>query len=69
MPMIDLYAAKGTFQDPHQLAAELARMLMIIEGVPDIPMFRQNTAGFIHEMDPRPSPTLMVTAGMFEFRY
>ena len=24
---------------------------MTIEGVPDIPMFRQNTAGFIHEMD------------------
>ena len=24
---------------------------MTIEGVPDIPMFRQNTAGFVHEMD------------------
>jgi phenylpyruvate tautomerase PptA (4-oxalocrotonate tautomerase family) len=51
MPMIDVYAAAGTFQEPHQLAADLARMLMTIEGVPDIPMFRQNTAGFIHEMD------------------
>jgi len=51
MPMIDVYAAAGTFQDPHQLAADLARTLMTIEGVPDIPMFRQNTAGFIHEMD------------------
>jgi phenylpyruvate tautomerase PptA (4-oxalocrotonate tautomerase family) len=51
MPMIDVYAATGTFQDPHQLASDLARTLMTIEGVPDIPMFRQNTAGFVHEMD------------------
>jgi phenylpyruvate tautomerase PptA (4-oxalocrotonate tautomerase family) len=51
MPMIDVYAATGTFRDPHQLASDLARTLMTIEGVPDIPMFRQNTAGFIHEMD------------------
>jgi phenylpyruvate tautomerase PptA (4-oxalocrotonate tautomerase family) len=51
MPMIDVYAAAGTFDDPHQLAADLARTLMTIEGVPDIPMFRQNTAGFVHEMD------------------
>src|SRR5271155_5801267 len=51
MPMIDVYAKTGTFGDPHQLAADLARTLMTIEGVPDIPMFRQNTAGFVHEMD------------------
>jgi phenylpyruvate tautomerase PptA (4-oxalocrotonate tautomerase family) len=51
MPMIDVYAATGTFGNPHQLAADLARTLMTIEGVPDIPMFRQNTAGFVHEMD------------------
>jgi phenylpyruvate tautomerase PptA (4-oxalocrotonate tautomerase family) len=51
MPMIDVYAATGTFRDPHQLASDLAQTLMTIEGVPDIPMFRQNTAGFVHEMD------------------
>jgi phenylpyruvate tautomerase PptA (4-oxalocrotonate tautomerase family) len=51
VPMIDVYAASGTFGNPHQLAADLARTLMTIEGVPDIPMFRQNTAGFVHEMD------------------
>jgi phenylpyruvate tautomerase PptA (4-oxalocrotonate tautomerase family) len=51
MPMIDVYAAAGTFDNPHQLAADLARTLMTIEGVPDIPMFRRNTAGFVHEMD------------------
>jgi hypothetical protein len=48
--MIDVYATAGTFRDPHQLASDLARTLMTIEGVPDIPMFRQNTAGFVHEM-------------------
>ena len=50
MPMIDVYAATGTFPAPHQLAADLARTLMVIEGVPDIPMFRQNTAAFVHEL-------------------
>jgi phenylpyruvate tautomerase PptA (4-oxalocrotonate tautomerase family) len=51
--MIDVYAAAGTFQDPHKLASELARTLMTIEGVPDIPLFRENTAGFVHEMSDR----------------
>jgi phenylpyruvate tautomerase PptA (4-oxalocrotonate tautomerase family) len=50
MPMIDVYGVEGTFGDKHQLAAELARTLMVIEGVPDIPMFRQNTAAFVHEL-------------------
>jgi phenylpyruvate tautomerase PptA (4-oxalocrotonate tautomerase family) len=50
MPMIDVYASAGTFADPHSLAADLARTLMTIEQVPDIPMFRQNTAGFIHDL-------------------
>lgn len=50
MPMIDVYATAGTFADKHQLAAKLAGTLMVIEGVPDIPMFRQNTAAFIHEL-------------------
>jgi phenylpyruvate tautomerase PptA (4-oxalocrotonate tautomerase family) len=50
MPMIDVYATAGTFPDKHQLAADLAAALMKIEGVPDIPMFRQNTVGFVHEL-------------------
>jgi phenylpyruvate tautomerase PptA (4-oxalocrotonate tautomerase family) len=50
MPMIDVYATAGTFTDKHKLAADLAATLMAIEKVPDIPMFRQNTAGFVHEM-------------------
>jgi phenylpyruvate tautomerase PptA (4-oxalocrotonate tautomerase family) len=48
--MIDVYAATGTFADTKKLATELASTLMRIEGVPDIPMFRQNTAAFIHEI-------------------
>ncbi len=50
MPMIDVYAQAGTFSDTEKLARELAATLMRIEGVPDIPMFRQNTAAFVHEL-------------------
>jgi len=50
MPMIDVYATAGTFTDTHRLATDLAAALMIIERVPDIPMFRQNTAAFIHDL-------------------
>lgn len=53
MPMIDVYAVSGTFADPHRLAQDLASRLMAIEGVPDIPMFRANTAAFIHELSPQ----------------
>jgi len=48
--MIDVYATARTFADPHALAAKLAETLMRIEGVPDIPMFRRNTAAFVHEI-------------------
>ncbi|HEV3166406.1 MAG TPA: hypothetical protein VGZ22_20445 [Isosphaeraceae bacterium] len=50
MPMIDVYATSGTFKDPKALARDLAETLMKIEQVPNIPMFRKNTAGFIHEL-------------------
>ena len=52
MPMIDVYATAGTFADPHRLATALARTVMEVEQVPDIPLFRQNTAGFVHELPP-----------------
>src|SRR6478609_5957333 len=52
MPMIDVYAAAGTFGDQHALARDLATGLMTIEQVPDIPMFRKNTAAFVHELPP-----------------
>jgi phenylpyruvate tautomerase PptA (4-oxalocrotonate tautomerase family) len=50
MPMIDVYAQPDTFADPHTLAAKLAETLMGIEEVPNIPMFRKNTAAFIHDL-------------------
>jgi phenylpyruvate tautomerase PptA (4-oxalocrotonate tautomerase family) len=50
MPMIDIYATAGTFSNPHQLAADAAATVKTIEAVPDIPMFRKNTAAFVHEL-------------------
>jgi phenylpyruvate tautomerase PptA (4-oxalocrotonate tautomerase family) len=50
MPMIDVYAPAGAFKDTRQLAQDLATAVMTIEQVPPIPMFRQNTAAFVHEM-------------------
>jgi len=50
MPMIDAYAAAGTFADKHQLAVALATAVMTIEQVPNIPMFRKNTAAFVHDL-------------------
>ena len=50
MPMIDIYARGGTFADIERLARDAARIVMTVEQVPDIPMFRQNTAAFVHEL-------------------
>jgi len=50
MPMIDVYAAEGTFEDKHTLARDLASAVMRWEQVPDLPLFRNNTAAFIHEL-------------------
>jgi phenylpyruvate tautomerase PptA (4-oxalocrotonate tautomerase family) len=52
MPMIDVYAPAGTFADPHQLAQDLAAAVMAVEEVPGIPMFRSNTAAFVHPLPP-----------------
>ena len=50
MPMIDVYAISGTFSDKHSLAKDLASAVMRWEKVPDIAMFRNNTAAFIHDL-------------------
>ena len=50
MPMIDVYAPAGAFEDKHDLARRLAAAVMAVEEVPDIAMFRQNTAAFIHDL-------------------
>ena len=48
--MIDVYASEGTFVDKHALGQNLARAVMRWEGVPDIPLFSNNTAAFIHDL-------------------
>lgn len=50
MPMIDVYAATGTFSDRHRLAQDLASAVMRWEQVPDLALFRNNTAAFVHDM-------------------
>ena len=50
MPMIDVYATAGTFSDKHSLAQNLASAVMRWEQVPDLALFRDNTAAFVHEL-------------------
>jgi hypothetical protein len=49
--MIDVYATRGTFADPYGLARDAAAAVMAVEQVPDIAMFRQNMAAFVHELE------------------
>jgi phenylpyruvate tautomerase PptA (4-oxalocrotonate tautomerase family) len=48
--MIDVYATAGTFSDKHTLAQDLAKAVMRWEQVPEIPLFLDNTAAFIHDL-------------------
>jgi len=50
MPMIDVYATEGTFKDRRALARDLASAVMKWEGVPPIPLFKDNTAAFVHDL-------------------
>jgi phenylpyruvate tautomerase PptA (4-oxalocrotonate tautomerase family) len=60
MPMIDVYAAEGTFADKHTLAQDLATAVMRWEQVPDLALFRDNTAAFVHD---RPADSISNVAG------
>jgi phenylpyruvate tautomerase PptA (4-oxalocrotonate tautomerase family) len=60
MPMIDVYAVAATFGDKHHLAQEAARTVMRWEQVPDIDLFKDNTAAFVHEL---PADALSNAAG------
>src|SRR2546426_9981436 len=60
MPMIDVYAAEGTFTDKHTLAQNLAQAVMRWEQVPEIPLFSDNTAAFIHDL---PADSIANAAG------
>jgi phenylpyruvate tautomerase PptA (4-oxalocrotonate tautomerase family) len=48
--MIDVYATTGTFSDKHALAQKLAAAVMRWEKVPQIPLFADNTAAFVHDL-------------------
>jgi phenylpyruvate tautomerase PptA (4-oxalocrotonate tautomerase family) len=50
MPMIDVYATENMFSDKHTLAQNLAKAVMRWEQVPEIPLFLDNTAAFIHDL-------------------
>src|ERR1700694_4492228 len=50
MPMIDAWAAAATFPDRHRLAQDLAAAVMRWEQVPDLALFRNNTAAFVHDL-------------------
>jgi hypothetical protein len=50
MPMIDVYATEGTFADKHALAQNLAAAVMRWERVPDLALFRDNSAAFVHDL-------------------
>ncbi|MGA2014953.1 MAG: hypothetical protein ABSH51_31110 [Solirubrobacteraceae bacterium] len=60
MPMIDVYATPGTFADKHALAQDLAGAVMRWEQVPDLALFRNNTAAFVHDL---PADSLSNVAG------
>lgn len=64
MPMIDVYSAAGTFSDTRQLAQELARAVMRWEGVPEIPLFADNTAAFVHDL---PAQAISNAAGRGDY--
>jgi phenylpyruvate tautomerase PptA (4-oxalocrotonate tautomerase family) len=57
--MIDVYAAQGTFEDKHALAQDLAAAVMRWEQVPDLALFRDNTAAFVHELPPGASSNVV----------
>ena len=50
MPMIDVYSEEGTFADKHALARDLAAAVMRWEKVPELSLFKKNTAAFVHDL-------------------
>jgi phenylpyruvate tautomerase PptA (4-oxalocrotonate tautomerase family) len=64
MPMIDVWAAAGTFPDRHRLAQDLAAAVMRWEQVPDLKLFRNNTAAFVHDL---PAESIANVAGESDY--
>jgi hypothetical protein len=50
VPMIDVYSVTGTFADKHRLARDLAAAVMKWEKVPELALFKKNTAAFVHDL-------------------
>jgi len=50
VPMIDVFSVEGTFADKHSLARDLAAAVMRWEKVPELSLFRKNTAAFVHDL-------------------
>jgi len=48
--MIDVFSVEGTFADKHSLARDLAAAVMRWEKVPELSLFRKNTAAFVHDL-------------------
>jgi hypothetical protein len=66
MQMFDIYATAGTFSDVKKLARDAAAVVKSVEQVPDIPMFRKNTAlSFTRWRRPQ-SPTWTATPATSE---
>src|SRR6266568_5890054 len=64
MPMIDVYATEGIFADKHTLAQNLAQAVMRWEQVPEIPLFSDNTAAFVHVL---PAEAIANAAGASDY--
>jgi hypothetical protein len=61
MPMIDVTAVAGTFSDKPELIKSLTAALMRWEKAPSIPWFVDNTAAFVHDLNPTPWQTQVGT--------
>jgi phenylpyruvate tautomerase PptA (4-oxalocrotonate tautomerase family) len=62
--MIDVYSITGTFSDKNRLAQDLASAVMRWEAVPEIPLFADNTAAFIHDL---PAGAISTASGRGEY--
>ena len=62
--MIDVSSTAGTFSDKGRLAQELASAVMRWEAVPEIPLFADNTAAFIHDL---PAEAISNVAGRGDY--
>src|ERR1700746_857656 len=64
MPMIDVYCAEGTFADKHKLPLNRAQAVMRWEQVPEISLFPDNTAAFVHDL---PADAIANAAGASDY--